>query len=599
MRLKWGAPALLALLVICSIAGTQIPKVAEVVIHGNKGVSTDSILPVLATKVGEDFSVTTMNADLARIRRMGFFYEESVSAAHEPAADGERVTFTVEEHPIVQKIVVTGNKILTEADILKVVTTKIGEVMNSTVVARDEDAIKSLYRTRGYVGDVGVTDPEQLITRDGVLTFPVIEVVVEAIEISGNKKTKTRVIRRELHTKPGDAYNSVKLQRDLERIYNLDLFEDVGPVEAVPGSEPGKVIIRLPVKEKKTGQVSLGVGYSSPQGVVGRIELGETNFRGRGEGINLLFELGGKASHTSYELGFFEPYIDRHHTSVSASVYNKVVYRFANSAITGPVVANGSDSNLFNEIRKGGQFTLTRPINEKNRAVLGFRTETVHLNLSAKEANNPNLPQFIQQEGRISTLSTRGIRDTRDIVSDPARGVNYTASLDLGNSNVKPDVKGTFTRGSLDLRQYFSKGVRIKPTQKKTVFATRVMLGVMNGKIPFSEQFFVGGAETLRGYLESRFWGKNMFLVNMEIRKPISNAFQGVVFVDVGDAWGTNYFLDTTADPSQKFGQHNSVKPRIGTGVGVRVTTPIGPLRLDWGFGSEGSRTHFSIGHVF
>ncbi|MBW3625869.1 MAG: BamA/TamA family outer membrane protein, partial [Armatimonadetes bacterium] len=476
---------------------------------------------------------------------------------------------------------------------------KIGEVMNSAVVAKDREAIQQLFRSKGYAADVGVADPEQMISRDGTLTIPIIIARVERIDITGNRKTKTNVIRREIRTKPGDPFNMQKIQRDLERIYNLDIFEEVGPLQTERGSEPGLVVIQLPVKEKKTGQVSLGVGYSSPQGVVGRIELAETNFRGRAEGINLLLELGGRAGRTSYEVGFFEPSIDNHRTSLSVSVFNKVVYRFANAAISGPVIPSGDNSDLFNEIRKGGQLSLTRPINDNTRAVVGLRSEDVRLNVSAQQQQNPNLPQFIRQEGRISTLSLRGIRDTRDILLDPARGMYASTSLDFGDADVQPNVRGNFTRASVDVRRYFSKGVRKKPTDKKTVIAGRVLAGTVTGTVPFSEQFFAGGAESIRGYLESRFWGKHLLLANLEYRKPIANAFQGVAFLDIGDAWGTNYTLPAAADPNQRFEQHGGFKPQVGAGLGVRVVTPIGPLRLDWGFGREGSRAHFSIGHVF
>jgi outer membrane protein insertion porin family len=396
--------------------------------------------------------------------------------------------------------------------------------------------------------------------------------------------------------------NFKKLQRDIERVYNLDLFEDVNvpppPDGIVPGSEPGKVIIRLNVKEKKTGQISLGLGYSSPQGVVGRIEYSETNFRGLAEGINLLLELGGKAARTSFELSYFEPYIDKHHTSLSLSVYDKVIYRFANSVLSSAVTTTSS-SDLFNEVRKGASATLTRPLSDTRRVVFGLRTEDLHLNLSSSDSTIADLPDFVKQEGRVSVMSAKFIRDTRDILSDPAKGEYFTYGADLGSSDIKPDTKGTYTRLSADLRRYYSKGVRKTPTEKKTVWAGRLMLGAMSGSVPFSEQFFVGGAETLRGYLESRFWGKNMFLTNLEYRKPIASAFEGVLFVDAGDAWGTPYNLPDSLDTNHRFVQHNNFDLHVGTGVGLRITTPIGPLRLDYGVGSEGSRVHFSIGHVF
>jgi len=81
--------------------------------------------------------------------------------------------------------------------------------------------------------------------------------------------------------------------------------------------------------------------------------------------------------------------------------------------------------------------------------------------------------------------------------------------------------------------------------------------------------------------------------------RTIANEELAAVFIDAGDAWGTNYFLTPLSDPHRHYDQHVNIHPNFSTGLGVRITTPIGPLRLDWGFGSEGSRVHFSIGHVF
>ena len=114
----------------------------------------------------------------------------------------------------------------------------------------------------------------------------------------------------------------------------------------------------------------------------------------------------------------------------------------------------------------------------------------------------------------------------------------------------------------------------------------------------FSEQFFVGGAETLRGYREDRFWGNRMMLLNAEYRHPMGKSLTGVVFADYGDAWEQS--TPIIADPTKfDFTQHNSFDPHLGVGIGIRVITPIGPLRLDYGRGTEGGRTHFSIGHAF
>src|SRR5262249_51063897 len=126
------------------------------------------------------------------------------------------------------------------------------------------------------------------------------------------------------------------------------------------------------------------------------------------------------------------------------------------------------------------------------------------------------------------------------------------------------------------------------------VLAARVMGGISSGELPFFEQFFLGGADTIRGYVEDRFWGDKMLLFSTELRMPLSSNLIGVIFADYGDAWSPQSGLDI-----QGFSQSRGFNGQYGVGLGIRVTTPLGPIRLDYGFGREGGRTHFSIGHSF
>ena len=117
------------------------------------------------------------------------------------------------------------------------------------------------------------------------------------------------------------------------------------------------------------------------------------------------------------------------------------------------------------------------------------------------------------------------------------------------------------------------------------------------GTLPLFETFSVGGANTLRGYEEDRFRGERFLLFNLEYRHPITNKLTAVVFTDVGDAYGGVYPTPvpgfSIAAEDQDFTAH------WGVGAGIRVLTPIGPLRLDVGYGEEGSQAHFNFGHTF
>ena len=122
-----------------------------------------------------------------------------------------------------------------------------------------------------------------------------------------------------------------------------------------------------------------------------------------------------------------------------------------------------------------------------------------------------------------------------------------------------------------------------------------MLVGLVSGEAPYLEQFLVGGSETLRGYRTDRFVGTRMGILNTEYRMPIGENLLGILFVDVGDAWAGS----VASDPAFEDVAHDSFTAHFGYGVGVRVKTPIGPLRLDLGFSEEGTETHFGVRNTF
>jgi outer membrane protein insertion porin family len=576
--------------------------VAQVNVAGNERISKEAILAVLSTKAGEELSPEKIARDQDAIKRMGFFRNVAAPRIEDSPA-GKIVTFVVAEYPVVKQIQITGNKVIPTEAIRAVLATKEGDVLNTNVLEQDLDRIKRLYQEKGYVGQV----TEQLAVgfeETGILSIPIQELTVESIKIVGNRKTKTSVITRELRLTPGQAYNVNELRKDYGRVEHLDLFESIEPKPEV-GTEPGKVVINWAVKEKRTGQVSVGLGYSARERLVGRAELSETNFRGRGQGLNLSWQVGSsEGGGNSIELGFFEPYLDHRHTSLSVNVYNKVVYRFSTDLFQSNT-STGQDAR-YNERRKGGAFTLARPLSDITRLSFGVRAENVQT--SNLQAIDPNFPH---QDGTVYSGTVRGIRDTRDYATNPTGGGLNTAWVELGHANLTdtgPDAFGSANFGKYvaDLRRY----VPLRPhratnpaerqRERVPVLALRLMGGLSSGKLPYFEQFFIGGADSLRGYLEDRFWGDKMFLASGEFRYPLASSLVGVAFADLGDAWASSQNFEFS-DPTlqTRYEQHPNFSPRYGVGFGIRVVTPLGPLRLDYAYGQEGGRTHFSIGHSF
>lgn len=571
-------------------------RITEVIVRGNVNVPQEAILAKISAKPGMDFDQTLLSRDRAALRDMGFFSD--VIPRVETTPQGIRIIYEVQEYPRLSQVRITGNTVFSTEEIQKLMRTQPGKLLNHNDLAADVEAITRLYVRKGYLVNV---DPDAVgPDRDDptILNLPLKEVEIESVKVTGLRKTRERVVLREMrYVHPGALYNLEQIQRDLQRVYNTELFEDIS-YKAEIGSDLSKVIVTVNVVERRTGLFSVGASYNNRQQLVGFLEMYETNFRGLGQTLGVRLERGGPANTNSYEFNFTEPWLDRRNTSLSVSLFDKTLYRFSRGLFTSAPGAIG-DEDRYDERRRGGIVTLSRPLSETTRAYISARSESVR-------TNNPSvLPSeiFIKQDGTVSALSLRLTHNTRDVDFDPASGgfdsLSFETALvdlkDIGTAIEGGFVgKATFNKVSIDLRRYFSpQGRRRALADKRHVFAIRLYAGRAFGKLPFFEQFFLGGAESLRGYPEDRFWGENVALLSFEYRAPLAQNLVGVLFVDAGDAWGGRY------GTINEFTQHTHFKPQVGAGIGIRVRTPIGPLRLDYGFGREGARTHFSIGNVF
>ena len=580
-------------------------------------------------KEGEPFTSTAFSEARLRIREVGLY--NSVFGRADPQPDGRlKIVFEIVENPVVTQIRIVGNKSIKTEDLLPKLQTKAGDVLNQeTLLKEDLPKIQQEYQNRGFVAyaeNVGI-DPAT-----GILSIPIQETIVESIEIARIKKTRPSVVLREMRTKVGQPFNKNTIQRDLQRIYNLGLFGNVESWRTEDGSDLGQVRIVVPVDEQRTGQVGVSVGYSVRQRLTGTLSLNENNFQGRGQTLNVSWTISGLVAANQYNIGFTEPWIDKRNTSASVNVYSQLSFRF-NRALTNNLTA-GTDADQYFEQRQGGSLTLARPLSDFTRVFASFRAETVQASnlqtnynqLSPDEINN--IRGSLVSKGTVSAVTLRGVNNTRDSEQDPASGIFFSPSIELGIGNndyqdptanpafiddaTTPGVPralintrtqtGAFNKLNIDFRQYLPLDGKKRALDNlrapKSVWATRLLLGTASGNIGFSEQYFMGGDDTLRGYNNDRFWGNNFFLLSNELRFPLdrrAGTLTGVFFVDVGDAWGANTF---NKENIAGFEQHSTFSPRVGFGIGVRVKTPVGPVRLDYGIG-ETNRTHFSIAQTF
>ena len=413
----------------------------------------------------------------------------------------------MDENDTIHDVNIDGAGPIKQEDVRALLHLKSGMVYNPFQFRRDYADIQELYNKRGYA----VTpDPDAGIDDKSNLKVGLVVARVTDIRIAKNHKTKPAVVLRELKTKKGEYYNRATIQHDRVALYNLELFEDVTVDERSAG--PGKVALVINVPEKKTGSILGGLSYSASQGPVGTASIIEKNFRGMGETLSLNGSLGTSSfKQHSVELDYDRPWVDKLGTKMDFAVYDKNVPRFADSLQNGIAgVGTSSQNGRFNQQRTGSSIAFLRPLKDTFRIGLNLKGEYTRTDpLASLSQSNTS----IIQNGPIFQIGGLIQHDTRDWQNDPVAGGYQSFNLNLGHANLRPVEgsagagtgvfgSGNFGKSYIEMRHYFSlSGPRNpnKPGEEKTSFAMRFLAGSAVGKLPFAEQFFLGGTDTLAG----------------------------------------------------------------------------------------------------
>ena len=572
-----GAPAAEAPAAPIDYTGRTISAVK---IHGNQVVKDSELLPYIQVKPGDSWKAASIQNDLKGLYESGWFAD--VTATFVEAPEGIQVIYVLRENPVLNKINIAGNTKIATEKLRALITVPEGKVLNAKQLQENAAAIEELYKTEGYIL-AKVSDLS--LDKDGLLKVSINEGVVEDIVVKGNEKTKSYVVTREMKLKKHEPFNSKLAKRSLQRIYNLGFFDDVN-FKLNPGREPNAVIIEIDVVEQKTGVFTVGAGYSKNDGVIGIVEVGDNNFRGMGDKIKVHWELGGKgASNTNrknrnYEFSYTRPWVDAKETSLSFSVYDMT------NEYTDYYDNTNTVRSTYDKRRKGVEATFGRPEGEfvRNYVTLKHRTDTYMgyeegpVDYEAAPGSTHYDPEYssaylARNYGTTNSVTLQRVFDNRDNVFTPTEGHRLSVASEV--AGLGGDF--SFKKYSSELRAYRKVG-------RDHVIAFRGMAGWANGELPDSQRFALGGADTLRGYQDDQFKGNRMLAATVEYRFPVAKKVYGVVFSDNGRAWsGIN--------------GNNTFKSSLG--VGFRLNTPLGAMRLDYGKGSEGGRFHFSFGGQF
>lgn len=590
------------LLVLASAAmvasAQQNPTVTNIVVRGNQNISVEAILASMRVKPGEALSLSQLQADEQAIRDLGYFRD--VKILNRAVSENEsEVIVEVSEYPIVREVRVVGNTVVDTETVTAAVNEiqPIGNVWNNRNARPIRDSLAKIYEDKGYFVDFEQIGPDA--TSVGTLTIAVLEPRVGEIKLIGLTRTKQTVVERIMKTRPGDVFSPRLWRRDIEELYYTYWFDKLEPAQPEIGERPGEYNLAIEFSEARTGQLNVGVALDPQSRLVGTGSYSESNFRGLGKSIGVQLTQATVGGGPSVELAYGDRFYDRNDTSLNAQVFTKVVYNFTGSGFD--TIGGGSSDRQFDERRTGFNITATRPVKDI-RYTLGLRGS----NTKTLNANSDPKVEFVRQDGDVLGLVLGASYDVRVPTAEPHSGQLLSLTFEPGYSKVtrlggvltgETQTLGSnfFSKTTVEFRKYWSAKVPDDaPLDKaRPVLATRARYSIVSGIAPFYEQVFLGGADSLRGYENQRFWGNQGLLASVEYRYPVQKSFTVIGFADYGGAWGGYGQL-------KDFPQSRTPRLRLGYGIGVGFRTPIGAIRIDFAFNQEGRNlTHFSLGTSF
>lgn len=561
--------------------------ITKQIIEGNVTVPEAEIAADLKTKPGMQFTEAGLSEDLSAIYDLGWFYD--LRPEFKTVPEGVQVIYHVMENPVYQKTDVEGNTVLNKQRVASFFDLEQGKIANLKDINKCVQKLEEEYRSNGYIL-ARVTDVH--MEKDGTLKVAVNEGIVEGFKVKGNVKTKDYVVTREMKLKKGEPFNAKAARRSMQRVYNLGYFEDVN-IKLNPGREPNGVEVEISVVEMNTGTFGIGAGYSNADGFVGMVSIGDKNFRGIGDKINLRWEFGGE-DNKNYDFSYTRPWLDDKETSATINLYD-ITNEYADYNIDGDEIAR------YDKKRRGQEITFSRRthnefisnyITIKNRDDIykgeadGYEGDENQyyedkFNQSSKyESWMPKTAAERRKEnfGVTRSITFGRVYDSRDNIYDPHEGKRIGYSVEWAGG-MGGDFD--FTKWTADWRYYFRAG-------GESVWALNLGAGYASGDMPLSQRFTMGGSDTLRGYEDDQFRGNSMLKATLEYRFPIVKKVQGVLFTDNGYAWDKRH-----EDEFDMGLLKNSY------GVGLRINSPLGPVKLDYGYGEDGGKFHFSFGGQF
>lgn len=552
------------------------------------------VLNTIRTRPGGSTTQSQLQNDVAAILNTGLFTDARVSSSLH--RDGLKVVYQVQP-VVVRSLQLSGNEVLTPAVANEFFKSQLGQPISPAALRQSIQQLSKWYTDNGYVlAQVLAAQPN----RNGVVTIDVAEGIIGDINVrfldKEGKPTKGRTredfINSELKLKPGQVFRVDVARQDLQHLYQLGLFENA---DISLNGDSRKVDVTYDLTERPARGVNLGGGYSADTGVFGTISYKDQNFGGINQQLGANVQVSSRDF--QFDGNFTSPYRVSNPDMPGYSV--NAFRRRTPSQTFDDNFAENTEVGDYEQPREGqfgGGFTLTKPVDDWNASVGLNYTRT-----SIRDSDGNITP--VDALGNPLSFSGTGIDDlvtvsagvTRDLRNNPVNPTQGSV-LSLSSQQSIPVGSGDILMNRLQANYSQYTPIHLLGSDKPEVLAFNVQGGTTIGDLPPYMAFNLGGLNSVRGYGTGDVAsGRSYVLASAEYRIPVYKPVGAVLFADFASDLGSG---DTV------LGEPGVVRGKPGTGfgygAGLRVESPIGIIRADYGFNDQGdSRLQFGIGQRF
>ncbi len=515
----------------------------------------------------------------------------------------------------VEKVTLAGDMLGLEAEVEPLIKEiKAGEIYNAERINEIGKKITEKYSALGYAFCTATPNPVTDAAKQSVNIVYTIDpgrrAYVRHVNIIGNSRTRDVVIRREVRQYESAWFNSDKVKLSRDRIDRLGYFESVEVNHVPVEGTRDEVDLEIRVKERPTGSISLGAGYSSDDGIILSAGFAQNNIFGTGNSFGI--NVNTSKSQRTIALSLGEPYITTEGISRNWEIYDR------RTDLDELDVSNVAYETL------GGGIDFGVPVTELDTIYFGAKLEATKVTLrgnrdDAKDGKYSSSPfrywKYVDDYGKTSKAALLTIgwgRDSRDNPLAPTRGryQRFSGEVSL------PGLDLQYYRATYQFTQYV-------PLSKNWTLGLNMQVGYGgsygNKDYPFFKNFYAGGIGSVRGYESSslgphdkgnddNLGGDRQLVFSAELLTPLPGAdktLRGLVFFDAGTVWGYEYKDTTSSGLTYKHQKMDFSDLRYSWGFGVAWISPLGPLKFSLAFplnkkkGDSTERFQFQIGTGF